>query len=129
MKAGSYEEAEAAVCQQMKVLLQVAIDRGDWTNATLLSPHTDPLHTESFGGEEREMRSVVNYQKALKELKAKVVIGSGDAGEEPGAGDTDELAPAGSFMRRNRLKMAAAKKAASDKAAADKAAAAKAAPG
>ena len=52
---GNHTEAVAMMTQMCKVLHQVALDRGDWTNAFLMWVTTDPLGSEAFGGDEREM--------------------------------------------------------------------------
>ena len=102
MRDGKHEAAQAAVAQDMKSLLQVAIDRGDWSNANLLAPYQDPLHSEAFGGGETEMRNVVSYQKGLRELKAKVGI-------EQDTTPADEDKPAWKGQSKGAAAAAAAK--------------------
>jgi len=116
LRAGRAEEAEAAVVQDMRTLLQVAIDRGDWSNALLLSPFPDPLQTEAYGGTERQMRHAASYKKSLRELKQKIAGDHDDQGGDDEGGDAPRPQKFGA-----KAKAAAAKKAA---AAAAKAAAA-----
>ncbi len=79
------------VCQLHKVLLQLAIDNGDWTSAALLWGSPDPLGTEDFGGDHAEMEAVHRYRKALTELKNKHRQPNGG-----GDGDEEEEKPSGS---------------------------------
>jgi hypothetical protein len=55
---------------QQRVLLQVALDSGDWNTAMLLWPLDDPLKTDVFGCTEEQMRRVHSYRKAVSELQA-----------------------------------------------------------
>jgi hypothetical protein len=69
--AQKFDLATAMTCQLHKVLLQHAIDGGDWASATLLWGSPDPLGTEDFGGDYAEMEAVHRYRKALADLKQK----------------------------------------------------------
>ena len=70
IKEGTAEHASAEVVQNMKALLQVALDRGSWDNAALLIPTPDPLARPAFGGEESELQSVQSFPKALRDLQS-----------------------------------------------------------
>ncbi len=80
--AGKPDEATAVFCQYQKVLLQLGIDNGDWSTASLLWVSADPLGNEEFGGTTEEMMAVCQYRKALAQLKA--------TGRKPGRADEDE---------------------------------------
>ncbi len=80
--AGNPDEGTAMLCQYQKVLLQLGIDNGDWSTASLLWVSADPLGNEEFGGTTEEMTAVYQYKKALAQLKA--------TGRRPGKGDEDE---------------------------------------
>eukprot|EP00973_Karenia_brevis_P005414 738889-Karenia_brevis.AAC.1 len=55
MDGGRHAEAQAAVCQQLKCLVQVGLDKGTWENGQPLLPWSDPLGRVEWGGEEREL--------------------------------------------------------------------------
>ncbi len=65
------DEGTAAICQLQKVLLQLGIDNGEWTTASLLWMTPHPLGQEDFGGRPDEMAAVHKYRKALAELKTR----------------------------------------------------------
>ena len=76
------EEGTALVAQSIKALIQVGLDGGDWTSASLLLPCPNPSGRTEFGGEESEMAAVHKYRKALKELKASGKLHEEDEGEK-----------------------------------------------
>ena len=76
------EEGTALVAQSIKALIQVGLDGGDWTSASLLLPCPNPSGRTEFGGEESEMAAVHKYRKALKELKASGKLHDEDEGEK-----------------------------------------------
>jgi len=89
---GRHAETTALLCQFLKTLHQVALDKGGWETALLLWVSEDTLGAEAFGGEETEMQQIHLYQKALKELRGKVQTGKDTSGDVEDA-DGDETAP------------------------------------
>jgi hypothetical protein len=69
---GDSNEAAMLAIQSAKALHQVALDKGDWSNALLMIPLSDPIGRADFGGEEEELVHVHGYRKALSDLKSKV---------------------------------------------------------
>ena len=78
----------------MKLIHQVAIDQGEWTNALLMWPDDDPLGTEDFGGDEEEMKKIHSYRKALSELKTRHGRQQEDGGDA-GAGASSQKTGSG----------------------------------
>jgi len=66
-----HEVTCALLCQLLKCLHQVALDRGSWETSQLLWVSEDVLGRDVFGGEEAEMQVVQQFQKARKELLVK----------------------------------------------------------
>ena len=62
--------AKAHLVQLLKALHQVALDQGQWENATLMLPTVPPDQRAPFGGSPGEMKAVFEYQKALRELRS-----------------------------------------------------------
>lgn len=69
--------------QLQKAIHQAALDGGDWSSATLLLMHQDPLSRSRWGGGEDEMHQVCGYRKALADLqKSTRDLGRTSAGTE-----------------------------------------------
>jgi len=121
---GGNPRLEAEIAAQLRTLLQVATDRGGWDNALLLTPYADPLHSQAFGGEDCQMEAVAKFQKAQKELAAKVTLGQPSHADEP----EDDGGEGGESLTRAQ-KFRAAQAARKEKQKKDAAAAAAAASG
>ena len=96
---GNMELGVAMVCQQLKVVHQVALDHGGWDSALLLWAHEDPLGAEAFGGEELEMEKVHRYQKAKKELCTSISRAIPEQN-----GDDDQASPKGGGVGKGKRK-------------------------
>lgn len=111
------EQAAADVVQNMKALVQVALDRGCLDNAALLAPFQDPWGQEQFGGGAKEMQHCHCYNNGLKELATRLQPGRRGYDDREGHGEGD----AGLKPKTHAQRMKATRQA---KAAAVKAAAA-----
>jgi hypothetical protein len=85
------EHAAAHLALCLQAVHQVALDQGDWGNASLLIPSEDPLARPTFGAGERELESIYAYRKALRELKGR--FGGRVADDEPGETGTGDGEP------------------------------------
>ncbi len=73
---GRPEHCAAQVALLLQGLQQVALDDGDWTNATFLVASNDPLGRPEFGAGESEMAAIARYRRGLRDLKKKFVAKS-----------------------------------------------------
>ena len=98
--------AKALICQAMKCLHQVALDKGDWQIGGLLLLQPDPLALAEFGGEEREMEDVYRYRRSLRELKSRHQSVQRDDGGEADAegGNLDDEGPKGQGKDKKKKK-------------------------
>ena len=74
-------------------LHQVALDKGDWSNALPMIPVADILQEPQFGGEEVEMKMIHSYKKAMREIKTQHLTSetpkNDDVAVEEGGGGGD----------------------------------------
>ncbi len=88
--------AGALTVQLHKVVLQVGLDSGDWSMASLLCPFSDPLAAEELAGEPAEMMATHRWKKAMSELRARPNLVEAAVSDE----GLDEKQP--QYSRRNR---------------------------
>lgn len=79
----SMEIGTELLAQVSKTLLQVMLDNGDWTSASLLLPVPKFSGRAEFGGEELEMAAAHKYPKAVRKLKLAYKIPLDEQDEEP----------------------------------------------
>ena len=64
-----WTKAHAFAVQIRKMLLQCALDDGQWKKATLLLPTGDPSRQIEYAGLPLELEAAHKYMRALKDLK------------------------------------------------------------
>ncbi len=68
---GRPDHCAAQVALLLQGFQQVALDQGDWANATFLVTNHDPLGRPEIGAGEAEMAAIARYRRGLRELKKK----------------------------------------------------------
>lgn len=71
LRRSEVPRAPAQAVQNLKATLQSALNRGEWTQALLLTAPPAPMSSRSIAGNDDEMTAVTGYAAAVADLRAK----------------------------------------------------------
>ncbi len=111
-----YETAAAQIIQSIKATRQVAIDKGNWSNAWLLTGEEDVLSRKRFAAGEEELETIAGYNIAMAEISRKLGKGLKDQ-----ISSEDDETLEGGVSKKQQRKLAAAAAAKKKKEEAEKA--------
>ena len=98
------DHCSATLALALEAIHQVALDDGDWLNASLMLPFEDPLAKAQFGGSEEQMAEITRYRRALKDLRSRTEGSGSQPGGGPPAANEEAEEPAGKGSGRRRGK-------------------------